>query len=90
MEEKEPEKPQLNNLGLGIDLGIKDFAVLSTGMVYNQYEYFRFFDEAFVPLKPVSGYFVEQLLLSFLHTFLSSRISSKACAVLFLTFFLIF
>ena len=34
VEEKEPEKPQLNNLGLGIDLGIKDFAVLSTGMVF--------------------------------------------------------
>ncbi len=34
VEEKEPEKPQLNNLGLGIDLGIKDFATLSTGMVF--------------------------------------------------------
>ena len=27
------EKPQLNNFGLGIDLGIKEFAVISNGMV---------------------------------------------------------
>ena len=27
------EKPQLNNFGLGIDLGIKEFAVISDGMV---------------------------------------------------------
>ena len=29
----EPEKPQLNGFGLGIDLGIKDFAVMSDGVV---------------------------------------------------------
>ena len=33
VEEKESEKPALNSFGLGIDLGIKDFAVLSSGMV---------------------------------------------------------
>lgn len=34
VEEKKPEKPQLKNFGLGIDLGIKNFAVLSNGMVF--------------------------------------------------------
>ena len=34
VEEKEPEKPQLKNFGLGIDLGIKNFAVLSNGMIF--------------------------------------------------------
>jgi len=33
VEEPEPEKPQLNNTGLGIDLGIKEFAVVSNGTV---------------------------------------------------------
>ena len=28
------EKPQLNNFGLGIDLGIKEFAIVSNGMTY--------------------------------------------------------
>lgn len=32
VEEKEPEKPQLNAFGLGIDLGIKEFAVISSGI----------------------------------------------------------
>ena len=31
----ETEKPQLNNFGLGIDLGIKDFAVVSNGIIKN-------------------------------------------------------
>ncbi|MFG6379154.1 MAG: transposase [Lachnospiraceae bacterium] len=34
VEEKEPEKPQLKNFGLGIDLGIKNFAVLSNSKVF--------------------------------------------------------
>ena len=34
VEEKEAEKPQLKNFGLGIDLGIKDFAVISNGMIF--------------------------------------------------------
>lgn len=33
VEEKEQEKPQLNDFGLGIDLGIKEFAVMSNGSV---------------------------------------------------------
>ena len=33
VEEKEKEKPLLNDFGLGIDLGIKEFAVASNGMV---------------------------------------------------------
>ena len=33
VEEKEGEKPQLNDFGLGIDLGIKEFAVMSDGTV---------------------------------------------------------
>lgn len=33
VEEEEKEKPQLNNFGLGIDLGIKEFAVISNGAV---------------------------------------------------------
>ncbi len=31
VEEKEQEKPQLNDFGLGIDLGVKEFAVISNG-----------------------------------------------------------
>ena len=34
VEEKENEKPLLNDFGLGIDLGVKDFAVISNGNVY--------------------------------------------------------
>ena len=30
--ENEPEKPRLNDFGIGIDLGIKDFAVISNGV----------------------------------------------------------
>lgn len=33
VEEKEQEKPQLNDFGLGIDLGVKEFAVISNGSV---------------------------------------------------------
>ena len=33
VEEEEKEKPQLNGSGIGIDLGIKEFAVLSNGVV---------------------------------------------------------
>ena len=33
VEEKEQEKPQLNDFGLGIDLGVKEFAVISNGNV---------------------------------------------------------
>ena len=33
VEEKEQEKPQLNDFGLGIDLGVKEFAVMSNGNV---------------------------------------------------------
>lgn len=33
VEEKEQEKPQLNDFGLGIDLGVKEFAVMSNGSV---------------------------------------------------------
>lgn len=32
VEERENEKPRLNNIGLGIDLGIKEFAVISNGI----------------------------------------------------------
>lgn len=32
VEEKEPKKLKLNNFGLGVDLGIKDFAVISNGV----------------------------------------------------------
>ena len=34
VEEKEREKQLLNEVGLGIDLGVKDFAVISNGEVY--------------------------------------------------------
>ncbi len=34
VEEKEPEKPMPNHFGIGIDLGIKDFAVLSNSRVF--------------------------------------------------------
>ena len=34
VEEREQEKPILNNFGVGIDLGIKDFAICSNGKVY--------------------------------------------------------
>ena len=33
VEEKEQEKQQLNDFGLGIDLGVKEFAVISNGNV---------------------------------------------------------
>lgn len=33
VEEKEPEKPELTGFGLGIDLGIKEFAVISNGTI---------------------------------------------------------
>lgn len=33
VEENEAEKPKLNDFGLGIDLGIKEFAVISNGTV---------------------------------------------------------
>ena len=33
VEESETARPQLNNLGLGIDLGVKEFAVISNGTV---------------------------------------------------------
>lgn len=33
VEEKEREKPRLNDFGLGIDLGVKEFAVISNGSV---------------------------------------------------------
>lgn len=33
VEEKEQEKPQFNDFGLGIDLGVKEFAVMSNGNV---------------------------------------------------------
>lgn len=33
VEENETEKPQLNDFGLGIDLGIKEFAVISNGTI---------------------------------------------------------
>ena len=33
VEEKEQEKPQLNDFGMGIDLGVKEFAVISNGSV---------------------------------------------------------
>lgn len=35
VEEKEHEKPALNKDGIGIDLGLKDFAILSNGRVYS-------------------------------------------------------
>ena len=34
VEEQENEKPQLNDFGLGIDLGVKEFAVVSNGKTY--------------------------------------------------------
>ncbi len=34
VEEPEPEKPVLNDFGIGIDLGIKDFAVCSDGRIF--------------------------------------------------------
>lgn len=34
VEEQEPQKPVLNNFGIGIDLGLKDFAVCSNGKTY--------------------------------------------------------
>lgn len=34
VEEQEQEKPILNNFGIGIDLGIKDFAICSNGKIY--------------------------------------------------------
>ena len=34
VEEPETEKPVLNNFGIGIDLGIKDFAICSNGKIY--------------------------------------------------------
>ena len=34
VEEQETEKPQLNDNGIGIDLGLKDFAILSNGKTY--------------------------------------------------------
>ena len=34
IEEQENKKPQLNDFGLGIDLGIKDFAIVSNGKTY--------------------------------------------------------
>jgi len=34
VEEQEQEKPILNDFGIGIDLGIKDFAICSNGKVY--------------------------------------------------------
>lgn len=34
VEEQETEKPVLNNFGIGIDLGIKDFAICSNGKTY--------------------------------------------------------
>lgn len=33
VEEEEPKKPRLNDSGLGIDLGIKEFAVMSNGVI---------------------------------------------------------
>ena len=30
----ETEKPQLNEVGLGIDVGVKDFAIVSNGKIY--------------------------------------------------------
>lgn len=34
VEEQEQERPVLNNFGIGIDLGVKDFAICSNGKVY--------------------------------------------------------
>ena len=34
IEEQEREKPKLNNFGIGIDLGVKNFAICSNGKVY--------------------------------------------------------
>ena len=34
VEEQEQERPVLNNFGIGIDLGVKDFATCSNGKVY--------------------------------------------------------
>ena len=34
VEESEPEKPVLNDFGIGIDLGVKDFAICSNGKTY--------------------------------------------------------
>lgn len=34
VEEQEKERPVLNNFGIGIDLGVKDFAICSNGKVY--------------------------------------------------------
>lgn len=34
VEEQEHQKPVLNDFGIGIDLGLKDFAVCSSGKVY--------------------------------------------------------
>lgn len=34
VEEQEQDKPILNNFGIGIDLGIKDFAICSNGKIY--------------------------------------------------------
>lgn len=34
MEQKEPEKLSLNTFGLGVDLGLKDFAICSNGKTY--------------------------------------------------------
>lgn len=34
VEEQEPQKPVLNDFGIGIDLGLKDFAVCSNGKTY--------------------------------------------------------
>lgn len=34
IEEQENKNPQLNDFGLGVDLGIKDFAIVSNGKTY--------------------------------------------------------
>lgn len=34
IEVNEPSKPELNQIGLGVDLGLKDFAVYSNGKIY--------------------------------------------------------
>lgn len=34
-EEQEQSKPLLNNFGIGVDLGVKDFAICSNGKAYN-------------------------------------------------------
>ena len=35
VEQPEQVSPQLKDIGLGIDLGVKDFAVISNGIVKN-------------------------------------------------------